>query len=263
MTEGSHFLKKGTACRTSQNLSLAPKELVEKQFRNIQNAGPAAGWTAAAREIPSGDSNFVTDPTVYIGGGTGTSTGLLHRAVLRHADAWDKLVSLYGPLVYRWCRRWGMQAKDAENVGQEVFLRVLQGLPAFRHDRPGDSFRAWLHRIARNCYLDYVQRQTKAMGIGGSDSLKQMEQIPDDHASDKDPEATQREDDAILYQQVVQLIRREYTERDWTIFQRVVIGGDSPAAVAADLKVSSNVVYLIKSRVLHRLREEFAELIEF
>jgi RNA polymerase sigma-70 factor, ECF subfamily len=198
-----------------------------------------------------------------MGGGTGTSTGLLYRAVQRQPDAWDNLVSLYGPLVYRWCRRWGLQAKDAENVGQEVFLRVLQGLPAFRHDRPGDSFRAWLRRIARNCYLDHVQRQQRtALGIGGSESLKRIEQIPDDHANDEDPEATDREDQAVLYQQAVQLIRREYTQRDWTIFERVVIRGDSPAVVATEMQVSANVVYLIKSRVLHRLREEFAELIE-
>jgi RNA polymerase sigma-70 factor (ECF subfamily) len=197
-------------------------------------------------------------------GGTGTSTGLLQRAVLRQPDAWDKLVSLYGPLVYRWCRRWGLQAKDAENVGQEVFLRVLHGLPAFRHDRPGDSFRGWLRRIARNCYLDHVQHQRRvSLGVGGSESQKQMEEIPDEHAKDEDSEVTDREEDAILYQQAVQLIRREFTERDWTIFQSVVISGDNPAGVAAELKVSINVVYLIKSRVLRRLREEFAELIEF
>jgi RNA polymerase sigma-70 factor (ECF subfamily) len=197
-------------------------------------------------------------------GGTGTSTGLLRRAVLQHPDAWDKLVSLYGPLVYRWCRRWGLQAKDAENVGQEVFLRVLKGLPAFRHDRPGDSFRAWLRRIARNSYLDHVQRQKKTPpGIGGSESLKRMEQIPDDHAPDEDTEATDREDITILYQQAVQLIRGEFTDRDWTIFHRVVMGSHSPGTVAQELKVSANVVYLVKSRVLHRLREEFAELIEF
>ena len=56
----------------------------------------------------------------------------MERARLKEAEAWDKLVTLYGPLVYRWCRRWGLQPKDAENVGQEVFLRVFQGLAAFR-----------------------------------------------------------------------------------------------------------------------------------
>ena len=206
----------------------------------------------------------MTDPTVHIDGGTGTSTGLLCRAVQRQTDAWDNLVSLYGPLVYRWCRRWGLQAKDAENVGQEVFLRVFQGLPAFRHDRPGDSFRGWLGRIARNCFLDHVQRQQKlVLGTGGSESQKRIEQIPDDHPNDEDQATTDREDNTILYQQAVQLIRREYTQRDWQIFQRVVINGEGPAAVAAEMQVSSNVVYLIKSRVLRRLRDEFAEVIDF
>jgi RNA polymerase sigma-70 factor (ECF subfamily) len=224
---------------------------------------PVARPAAAAGKIPTAERHFVTDPNVNLNGESGTSTSLLRRAATRQPDAWDKLVSLYGPLVYRWCRRWGLQAKDAENVGQEVFLRVLQGLPAFRRDRPGDSFRGWLRRIARNCCLDQVHHQkTVAQPIGGSDALDRMAAIAEG-GGNEEPSATECEDTAVLYDQAMRLIRSEFSERDWMIFRRLVVGGETPSAIAVDLKITANVVYLTKSRVLHRLREEFAELIEF
>jgi RNA polymerase sigma-70 factor (ECF subfamily) len=186
---------------------------------------------------------------------------LLQRALQQQPDAWDKLVNLYGPLVYRWCRRWGLQPKDAENVGQEVFVRVFQGLPRLRGDRPGDSFRAWLRQIVRNCCRDHARQQKRiAQPTGGNDALERMAEVKDD-----DPElaVADREDNSVLHQQAVQLIRREFSDRDWTIFQRLVINDESPAAIASDLNASANAVYLVKSRVLRRLREEFAELIDF
>ncbi|HEX5103089.1 MAG TPA: sigma-70 family RNA polymerase sigma factor [Pirellulaceae bacterium] len=206
----------------------------------------------------------MTDTPVFIDKESGTSTGLLRRAVLRQPDAWDKLVSLYGPLVYRWCRRWGLQPRDAENVGQEVFVRVLLGLPKLQIDGANRSFRGWLFRIARNCFLDHIRDQrTVVQGAGGSTGQEWLEQVPAAAVSDESESATSHEDNNILIQQALGLIRGEFSDRDWNAFSQVVMQGRLPADVAADMNISTNVVYLVKSRVLRRLREEFAELVEF
>ena len=73
----------------------------------LHNADAWRGTRRACRGQPRQDNDFVSDISVYMNSGTGTSTGLLQRAILREADAWNKLVGLYGPLVYWWCRRWG------------------------------------------------------------------------------------------------------------------------------------------------------------
>jgi RNA polymerase sigma-70 factor (ECF subfamily) len=206
--------------------------------------------------------HFVTDPFVYKSEGSQTSSGLLHRAILHEQEAWNKLVGLYGPVLYRWCRRWGLQPKDAENVGQEIFVRVLQGLPRFRRDAAG-SFRSWLHCIARNCYVDHMRRQQRlpAVGAGGSEAFTQLNQLGENLA--KDDEATAHEDNALLYQQAVRLIQSEFSDRDWNIFMQLVMEDRPAAEVAAMSGVTPNIVYLTKSRILRRLREEFSELLQF
>ena len=80
----------------------------------------------------------MTDGDVINSGGTKTSTSLLRRASSGEGEAWQRLVSLYAPVVYRWCRQWGLQPADAENVGQEVFVRVFRKLAS----RRGCSFAA-------------------------------------------------------------------------------------------------------------------------
>ena len=170
-------------------------------------------------------------------------------------------MTLYAPLIYHWCRRWGLQPRDADNVGQEVFLRVSQRLGQFHREAPGTSFRAWLYRITRNCWIDFLrQKKREVAAAGGSDALEFMQSIPA-HESDGDLDE-HSEENALLYRRAVELIKSEFSDRDWIAFEQVVLSGRSPAEVAARLDVSVNVIYLAKSRVLRRLRDEFDELLD-
>lgn len=222
---------------------------------------PIVGSSSSHPGPNPAQDQIVTDSPVNDRDGWSTATSLLARAAVRQPDAWDRMVSLYGPLVYRWCRRWGLQACDAENVGQEVFVRVASGLGDFHRDRSGDSFRGWLYRIARNCYVDHLRaRDQAATGKGGSSTHEWIQQTPAPSPNYEEDPQLAGEDEVLLYRHVVEFIRGEFSERDWTAFCRVVVDGISPAAAAEELQVSVNVVYLARSRVLRRVREEFAGL---
>ena len=54
--------------------------------------------------------------------------------------AWERLVNLYQPEVYRWCRIANLRPDDAEDVCQDVFRRVIQYIPSFSRAMPGQSF---------------------------------------------------------------------------------------------------------------------------
>ena len=53
-----------------------------------------------------------------------TSTSLLQRALAREPDAWERLVTLYSPLVRHWCRQAGVAHQDMPDVSQDVFAAV-------------------------------------------------------------------------------------------------------------------------------------------
>src|SRR5437867_2680850 len=88
---------------------------------------------------------IVTDSSVKPNrGDDSTSLSLLARVRAHDQAAWERLVGLYGPLVYGWCLRAGLRKEDAADIGQEVFAAVARKIQSFRHDRQGDSFRGWL-----------------------------------------------------------------------------------------------------------------------
>jgi RNA polymerase sigma-70 factor (ECF subfamily) len=181
-----------------------------------------------------------------------TSSGLLDGVKRHDPEAWCRLAHLYGPLVYGWCRRAGLQARDAEDVLQEVFLTVAARVGEFRHDRAGDTFRGWLRTITHHKLGDWMRRQAKReKAAGGSEALGRLLAVPDMEATDSEAEET-----TALYHRALDAIRAEFEGRTWQAFWRVVVEEQSPADVAADLELTRNAVYIARSRVLRRLREE-------
>jgi RNA polymerase sigma-70 factor (ECF subfamily) len=208
--------------------------------------------------------------------GGSTSRSLLADAQLADSLAWERLVTLYAPLVASWCRRWGVPPQDIVDVLQEVFTAVSLNLPRFRKDRASDTFRGWLLTIARNKSLDFFQRRDREpAAAGGTEAARRMQDVCDVASLRSEagaPPATNPnaslpgagEDAAFggVVRQALDLIRSEFQEQTWKAFWGVAVEGRSTADVAADLKMQPGAVRVAKSRVLLRLRRELGDLPE-
>jgi RNA polymerase sigma-70 factor (ECF subfamily) len=170
-------------------------------------------------------------------------------------------VRLYGPVIYRWCRRSGLAAEDAADVLQEVLAAVLLHLTGFRRDRSQDSFSGWLATITRNKVRDhYRRRHGKAEARGGSTAQRQMAEIPQPGEPGAESIQPDAESAAWLSRRVLETIRAEFEVHTWQAFWQTTVEGHSPAHVASDLQISTAAVYMAKSRVLRRLRQAMGEL---
>lgn len=208
------------------------------------------------------------DPLDVPNGGAGAdgpssvSSSLLERLRVNSPEAWGRLVDLFGPLVYQRCRQNGLQPADAGDVFQDVFRAVATQIGRFRRDRPGDTFRGWLWTITRNKLADFWRgRQEAPQAPGGSDALRKLQNLmadgPAQPGESPDPAAPRS-----LYRRALKLIQDEFEERTWKAFWAVAIDGRSPADVADELGMSVNAVYIAKTRVLRRLREELGDLLD-
>lgn len=93
--------------------------------------------------------------------------------------SWDEIVAEHGARVYRWAYRLTGNTYDAEDLTQDVFVRVFRSLSTYR---PG-SFEGWLHRITTNLFLDGVRRSARLrtsplLDEGGLDRLPGAEPDP-------------------------------------------------------------------------------------
>jgi RNA polymerase sigma-70 factor (ECF subfamily) len=169
---------------------------------------------------------------------------------------------VYRPLVYRWCARSGVRGADAEDVSQEVFRKAATHLHTFQREQAGDTFRGWLRAITRTALLDHFRRSDREpQASGGTDAQRRLSDVVDPlaHLAD-DSEAG--EETAGLRRRALELVRGQFEERTWEMFWLTFIEERSPVDAAERLGVTPAAVRKAKSRVLHRLKEQFADLLE-
>jgi len=187
------------------------------------------------------------------------SSTLLERLKADDPEAWTRLVTLYGPVVYRWCRQAGVAEDDAPDLVQEVFAGVAQYVRSFRRDRPGDSFGAWLRAITRHRVSDHFRgRQGQLAAQGGSSVYEQFLNLAESEESSSP--AAKVEKECWFSHRVLELVRAEFENRTWDAFWRIVVEGQSAAEVANAMGLGLPAVYQAKSRVLRRLRRELEGL---
>lgn len=207
-----------------------------------------------------------------------TSSELLRQARADDQDAWSRLVEQYSRRMYRWTRQAGLQAADAANVVQDSLEAVARKLTDFHRDRPGDTFRGWLRRIVDNKIKDHYRRLGRMadQAVGGDGPALPIEQIPtnpnsagrlpsgeDSPWTDDATWDTSRTDSlgpaSAALRSAVEQVQHEVSRRDWRIFWRTAIDGQSATEVADEFGVSANAVRLVKMRVLRRLRTRLRE----
>jgi len=183
-----------------------------------------------------------------------TSVSLLERLQRApNAGSWHAFVNLYTPWLQGWLRQYRMQDADVDDLVQEVLATVSRELPNFRSGGSPGSFRSWLHAIARNRLRDFWRARRRAAGAT-------LEDVED--PAGKLGTFWDREHDRYVAHRLLDLIASEFEPTTVQAFRRSVMEGLRAERVAADLEISVNAVYIAKSRVLARLRQEIGGLID-
>jgi RNA polymerase sigma factor (sigma-70 family) len=191
-----------------------------------------------------------------------TSLSLLDRIrETSDSESWDRLVSLYRPLLKRWVRRYEVQDSDAEDIVQEVLAVVLNDLPKFQHNKRTGAFRSWLRTILVNRVREFWRaRKYQPVATGTSSLDEKLNQLQDD--ASEVSQIWNREHDEYVLKRLLKAVQSQFEPKTWQAFHRQVVDGQKSERVALDLEMSTSGVYMAKSRVLSALRRESQGLID-
>jgi RNA polymerase sigma-70 factor (ECF subfamily) len=192
-----------------------------------------------------------------------TSVSLLDRLKSAEPDdpQWRRLHDIYEPWILRWLARVPELGDEADDIAQEVLIVLVRELPNFSRQRDG-SFRRWLGNVLANRLRTYWKKR-KRRPVAGLDRDASADFIEDleDPASALS-RAWDREHDQFVLHRLMTTVQHDFNKTTWEAFRRCTIGAESPTTVAADLGLTVNAVLTGKSRILRRLREEAAGLID-
>jgi RNA polymerase sigma factor (sigma-70 family) len=169
-------------------------------------------------------------------------------------DAWGEFYRRYGRRIRLWCLRWGLQEVDADDLRQQILLKLLHKMKSFVYD-PGRSFLAWLETLSRHTVYDFVRRRART--VKGAETVRVLDQI-----EAREDSARRREEqfDLELLETACMRVRRRVAPSTCYAFVAVAIEGQPPAEVASRTGLSVNQTYVAKRRVLMMLKNEVRSL---
>jgi RNA polymerase sigma-70 factor (ECF subfamily) len=143
---------------------------------------------------------------------------------------------------------------------QDVILVVFREVAEFERRRQG-AFRAWLRTILAHRVRDYFRGlKYRPTATGDSDFLRRLDELesPDSALS----RLWDSEHDRHVAASLMQRVQGDFAPVTWQAFRRHALEGEPAVQVAEALGLSLNSVLLAKSRVLKRLRQELAGLVD-
>ncbi len=189
-----------------------------------------------------------------------TSHGLVLRLSAGVADpeSWERFVYTYGPQIVQWVRDHGLQDADAQDVAQEVLLRISRQITRMA-GQPPRSFRGWLHAVVHGAWADWVESRTARRWS------RKVTLSPRDPAPDLLAQIPAREDllsrleacyDRELFDLAADRVRKRVSSQTWEAFERLALWRHTSAEVSRELALSPEAALAARCRVQRLLREE-------
>jgi RNA polymerase sigma-70 factor (ECF subfamily) len=179
---------------------------------------------------------------------------LVERCLSGDDSAWDELVRLHTRRVYGLCYRFTGRETDAQDLTQEVFLRVFRALESFRSTE--GSFSTWLARLTRNLLIDHYRR-TRNQRV--TDSIE--DQLPRIEEGLGFPASAARPDVALAGREASELLQNALSKLSPDLRETIILRDLQDREYREIAQILSIPEGTVKSR-LNRGRAELARLLK-
>ena len=167
-------------------------------------------------------------------------------------EAWEEFVEIYRPAIYRMARRRGMQDADAQDVTQNILVRVSGAIDRYEKAGPNTRFRHWLRRVARNAILSALTRAPDDRGTGNTAVHELLTAHPEQDPLNDELELEARREQ---FHRAAAQVRGDVASVTWRAFELTVIEGMSCEDASTHMDRSIGTIYAARSRVLRRIRD--------
>ncbi len=176
------------------------------------------------------------------------------------AAAWTEFVEIYQPLIFRLARNKGLQEADALDLTQEVLARVANAVNRFELDPDQGSFRGWLSRITRNLVIDFLRgKQRQPLTGDHSDVQQLLDNAPAGPESSLFDAEQQRQ----VFAWAADRIRDQFQSSTWEAFWLTAVDNLTVDDVAEKLRMTPGAIYIARSRVMSRLKQQVNKHTQF
>jgi RNA polymerase sigma factor (sigma-70 family) len=182
----------------------------------------------------------------------------------RRDEAWAVFQARYRGVILGWCLRRGLSPESAEDLTQDVLLKIFQQLPHYSHDPSRGQFRGWLKAVVNNALTDFWRRQRRRPergGVGGTAFLERLGNLASPEPAD-DLSVLIEKHARTTAAEILERVRARVKETTWQAFYQTLVEQRPAAEVATELKLSVASVYKATYRVKQMVQQEYCRVYE-
>jgi RNA polymerase sigma-70 factor (ECF subfamily) len=176
----------------------------------------------------------------------------------RREDAWTVFQACYREVILGWCQRCGFDLHTAEDLTQEILIKLLDALPRHEHNPSRGRFRSWLKTVVLNVLADFRRRQLRRHepgGVGGSTALEWLGNLPSRDAVEELSVAVHARA-AACEAELLDRVRGRVEPTSWAAFSQRMVERRSAADIAAELGLTVGAVYKAAERIKRMVIQE-------
>src|SRR5262245_12631882 len=156
--------------------------------------------------------------------------------------AWQEFVNLYGPIIYGFARKRGLQDADAADLMQDVLRSIATAIGRLDYDRNQGTFRGWLFTITRNKIFNFLSaRRIRPQGSGDTTANQLLATVPQDG---DDTDSWELEYQRRLASLAMERVKDEFQPSTWRAFWLTAVEGAIAAEAGKQLGMSAGAIYV-------------------
>lgn len=177
----------------------------------------------------------------------------------RDPEAWNAFVNRYGRRIYEWCLNRKLQPADAEDVTQNVLIKLSRQMGSFEY-QSNLTFRGWLRRITENAITDFF-RELRAEKRA-SEIQAELDQLDSAVAQADLTTRLCDEFDLEILDIAKQRVKQRIEPQRWKAWEQISIEQKSGQEVADELGMLVPTVYSSRYQVQKMIAAEVEKLQE-
>ena len=193
-------------------------------------------------------------PSIALPNNSRTRATLLER--LREGSdlvAWEEFFGRYWSLIFAFARHRGCSQHTAEEVVQDVMLKVFEQKDLFRYDPARGRFRSWLGTLVHKRVADFRRMPCERVRAAGSEPKGDViDSVADASVCEGDWDAAFEQSLLLV---LLDVLRHEMSPRAYLAFELSTLHGLPGDKVAQHTGLTRNGVYRARKRAMARLRE--------
>ncbi|NQZ57277.1 MAG: RNA polymerase sigma factor [Lentisphaeraceae bacterium] len=170
-------------------------------------------------------------------------------------NAWDDFVSYYQTFIRMVLQKSKISINESDDLVQDILLKVWKGLPNYEYRQGKAKFRSWLSKIIRNTTINFLVR-VKSKDADNVE-LDERTLLPVSEAEIE--KVINNEWVTHLTQMAMEKVKEVFSGQAISVFE-LSMKGKSAREIGAELSITEESVFVLRSRIKKRLRREISKL---